>query len=115
MVNIIIEASKMSRKMEKIEDRVLYHQQQLAQLKAKKKEEISKNKQVERKKRARVLIEIGANICKVLGISYLEKDEHLPSVIGYLDLKKQNLKNNVYADRGNELLDSWKNGGDRNE
>lgn len=43
----------MSRKMEKIEDRVLYHQQQLAQLKAKKKEEISKNKEVERKKKSK--------------------------------------------------------------
>ncbi|EBO9448196.1 hypothetical protein R331_01060 [Salmonella enterica] len=115
MMNIIIEVSKMSRKMEKIEDRVLYHQQQLAQLKAKKKEEISRNKEAERRKRARVLIEMGANICKVLGIKYVEIDEHLPSVIGYLDLKKQNLKNNVYADRGNELLNNWKNGNDRNE
>ncbi|EML2679722.1 hypothetical protein RYF65_002922 [Klebsiella michiganensis] len=105
----------MSKKIDKIENRVLYHQQQLAQLKAKKKEEISKSKDAERRKRARVLIEMGANICKVLGIKYLEIDEHLPSVIGYLDLKKQNLKNNVYADRGNELLDNWKNGGDRNE
>lgn len=105
----------MSKKINKIESRVLYHQQQLAQLKAKKKEEISKNKETERRKRARVLIEMGANICKVLGISHFEINEHLPSVIGYLDLKKQNLRNNVYADRGNELLDSWKNGGDRNE
>lgn len=105
----------MSKKMDKIENRVLYHQQQLAQLKAKKRDEIRKSKEAERRKRARVLIEMGANICKVLGISHLEIDENLPSVIGYLDLKKQNLKNNVYADRGNELLVSWKNGGDRNE
>ncbi|EAN6356388.1 hypothetical protein DPD05_15645 [Salmonella enterica subsp. enterica serovar Ituri] len=105
----------MSKKIDKIENRLAYHQKQLDQLKTKKKEEVSKNKEAERRKRARILIEMGANICKVLGISYLEKDDHLPSLIGYLDLKKQNLRNSVYADRGNELLDSWKNGGDRNE
>lgn len=105
----------MSKKIDKIENRLAYHQKQLEQLKTKKKEEVSKNKEAERRKRARILIEMGANICKVLGISYLEKDDHLPSLIGYLDLKKQNLRNSVYADRGNELLDSWKNGGDRNE
>ncbi|HCB4418927.1 TPA: hypothetical protein MZR05_004370, partial [Salmonella enterica] len=102
----------MSKKIDKIENRLAYHQKQLDQLKTKKKEEVSKNKEAERRKRARILIEMGANICKVLGISYLEKDDHLPSLIGYLDLKKQNLRNSVYADRGNELLDSWKNGGD---
>lgn len=105
----------MSKKIDKIENRLAYHQKQLDQLKTKKKEEVSKNKEAERRKRARILIEMGANICKVLGISYLEKDDYLPSLIGYLDLKKQNLRNSVYADRGNELLDSWKNGGDRNE
>ncbi|EJO2424869.1 hypothetical protein NRD93_004254, partial [Salmonella enterica] len=76
----------MSKKIDKIENRLAYHQKQLDQLKTKKKEEVSKNKEAERRKRARILIEMGANICKVLGISYLEKDDHLPSLIGYLDL-----------------------------
>ncbi|ECR8419125.1 hypothetical protein F2D83_24480, partial [Salmonella enterica] len=76
----------MSKKIDKIENRLAYHQKQLDQLKTKKKEEVSKNKEAERRKRARILIEMGVNICKVLGISYLEKDDHLPSLIGYLDL-----------------------------
>lgn len=36
--------------MEKIEDRVSYHQKQLAQLKAKKKEELSKEKRQKKQK-----------------------------------------------------------------
>ena len=105
----------MSKAKEKIDNRMAYHLQQLAQLRAKKKEELSKEKKAEKEKRASKSILFGASICKVLGIDYTKIDEYLPSVIGYLDLKKQNLRNSVYADRGNELLESWKNGGDRNE
>ena len=105
----------MTKKMEKIEDRVSYHQKQLAQLRTKKKEELSKAKKAEKAKRASKNILLGSSICKILNIDYTEIDEYLPSIIGYLDLKKQNLRNSVYADRGNELLESWKNDGDRNE
>ena len=105
----------MTKAKEKIDNRMAYHLQQLAQLRAKKKEELSKEKKAEKAKRASKNILFGASICKVLGIDYTKIDEYLPSVIGYLDLKKQNLKNSVYGDRGNELLESWKNGGDRNE
>ena len=105
----------MTKAKEKIDNRMAYHLQQLAQLRAKKKEELSKEKKAEKAKRASKNILFGASICKVLGIDYTKIDEYLPSVIGYLDLKKQNLRNSVYADRGNELLESWKNNGDRNE
>lgn len=105
----------MSKAKEKIDNRMAYHLQQLAQLRAKKKEEESKEKVAERKKRASKNILLGSSICKVLNIDYTQIDEYLPSVIGYLDLKKQNLRNSVYADRGNELLESWKNDGARNE
>ncbi|EHG2796497.1 hypothetical protein J4S35_004285, partial [Salmonella enterica] len=47
----------MSKKIDKIENRLAYHQKQLDQLKTKKKEEVSKNKEAERRKRARILIE----------------------------------------------------------
>lgn len=83
--------------------------------KSKEKRRVEQRKKAEKAKRASKNILFGASICKVLGIDYTKIDEYLPSVIGYLDLKKQNLRNSVYADRGNELLESWKNGGDRNE
>ena len=105
----------MSKKMEKIEDRVSYHQKQLAQLKAKKKEELSKEKKAEKAKRASKNILFGASICKVLGIDYTEIDEYLPKIIGLLYSKEQHINNPAYLLKGNELLESWKNDGDRNE
>ncbi|UVV99006.1 hypothetical protein NYE91_28270 (plasmid) [Citrobacter freundii] len=82
----------MSKAKEKIDNRMAYHLQQLAQLRAKKKEELSKEKKAEKAKRASKNILFGASICKVLGIDYTKIDEYLPSVIGYLDLKKTELK-----------------------
>ena len=85
-----------------------YHLQQLAQLRAKKKEEDSKEKVAERKKRASKNILLGSSICKVLNIDYTEIDEYLPKIIGLLDSKGQHINNPAYLLKGNELLESWK-------
>ncbi|EDK8848433.1 hypothetical protein LJ781_004675 [Salmonella enterica] len=105
----------MSKAKEKIDNRMAYHLQQLAQLRAKKKEEESKEKVAERKKRASKNILLGSSICKVLNIDYTEIDEYLPKIIGLLYSKEQHINNPAYLLKGNELLESWKNGGDRNE
>ncbi|MFO6005334.1 hypothetical protein, partial [Pseudomonas aeruginosa] len=65
-----------------------YHLQQLAQLRAKKKEELSKEKKAEKAKRASKNILFGASICKVLGIDYTKIDEYLPSSRGSSGLYK---------------------------
>lgn len=105
----------MSKTKEKIDNRMAYHLQQLAQLRAKKKEEDSKEKIAERKKRASKNILLGSSICKVLNIDHTEIDEYLPKIIGLLDSKGQHINNPAYLLKGNEILDSWKNDGDRNE
>ena len=101
--------------MEKIEDRVSYHQKQLAQLKAKKKEELSKEKKAEKAKRASKNILFGASICKVLGIDYTEIDEYLPKIVGLFSSTVQYINDPKVLAKGTDLLESWKNGGDRNE
>ncbi|EAA9542347.1 hypothetical protein ABVZ06_005048 [Escherichia coli] len=105
----------MTKKMEKIEDRVSYHQKQLAQLKAKKKEELSKEKKAEKAKRASKNILLGASICKVLGIDYTEIDEYLPKIVGLFSSTVQYINDPKVLAKGTDLLESWKNGGDRNE
>lgn len=105
----------MSKTKEKIDNRMAYHLQQLAQLRAKKKEEDSKEKLAERKKRTSKNILLGSSICKVLNIDYTEIDEYLPKIIGLLDSKGQHINNPAYLLKGNEILDGWKNDGDRNE
>lgn len=101
--------------MEKIEDRVSYHQKQLAQLKAKKKEELSKEKKAEKAKRASKNILLGASICKVLDIDYTEIDEYLPKIVGLFSSTVQYINDPKVLAKGTDLLESWKNGGDRNE
>ena len=105
----------MTKKMEKIEDRVSYHQKQLAELKAKKKEELSKEKKAEKAKRASKNILLGASICKVLGIDYTEIDEYLPKIVGLFSSTVQYINDPKVLAKGTDLLESWKNGGDRNE
>ncbi|HCD3443487.1 TPA: hypothetical protein NBN72_004881 [Escherichia coli] len=105
----------MTKKMEKIEDRVSYHQKQLAQLKAKKKEELSKEKKAEKAKRASKNILLGASICKVLDIDYTEIDEYLPKIVGLFSSTVQYINDPKVLAKGTDLLESWKNGGDRNE
>ncbi|MBJ8402033.1 MULTISPECIES: hypothetical protein [Citrobacter] len=105
----------MSKKMEKIENRVSYHQQQLAQLKAKKKQELSKDKIAEKKRRNSKNILLGASLCKVLGIDYTEIDEYLPKIVGLVSSTVKYIEDPKVLAKGTELLDSWKNGGDRNE
>ena len=58
---------------------------------------------------------LGSSICKILNIDYTEIDEYLPKIIGLLYSKEQHINNPAYLLKGNELLESWKNGGDRNE
>jgi len=105
----------MSKKMEKIEDRVLYHQKQLEQLKTKKKQEISKEKKAEKAKRVSKNILLGASVCKVLGIDYTEIDDYLPKIVGLVASTVKYIEEPKLRAKGTELLDSWKNGGDRNE
>lgn len=105
----------MSKKMEKIEDRVSYHQQQLAQLKTKKKQELSKEKKAEKAKRASKNILLGASVCKVLGIDYTEIDDYLPKIVGLISGTLQYINDPKAQAKGAKLLESWKNGGDRNE
>ncbi|EKN4176603.1 hypothetical protein ACHZG5_004612 [Yersinia enterocolitica] len=105
----------MTKKMEKIEDRVSYHQKQLAQLKAKKKEELSKEKKAEKAKRVSKNILLGASVCKVLGIDYTEIDDYLPKIVGLVASTIKYIEDPKVLAKGTELLESWKNGGDRNE
>lgn len=105
----------MTKKMEKIEDRVSYHQKQLAQLKAKKKEALSKEKKAEKAKRASKNILLGASICKVLGIDHTEIDEYLPKIVGLFSSTVQYINDPKVLAKGTDLLESWKNGDDRNE
>ena len=105
----------MSKAKEKIDNRMAYHLQQLAQLRAKKKEEESKEKVAERKKRASKNILLGASICKVLGIDHTEIDEYLPKIVGLFSSTVQYINDPNVLAKGTELLESWKNGGDRNE
>ena len=74
-----------------------------------------KEKKAEKAKRASKNILLGASVCKVLGIDYTEIDEYLPKIIGLLYSKEQHINNPAYLLKGNELLESWKNDGDRNE
>ncbi|MCP5682620.1 hypothetical protein NL328_27290, partial [Klebsiella pneumoniae] len=89
-----------------------YHQKQLAQLKAKKKEELSKEKKAEKAKRASKNILLGASICKVLGIDYTEIDEYLPKIVGLFSSTVQYINDPKVLAKGTDLLESWKNGGD---
>ncbi len=105
----------MSKTKEKIDNRMAYHLQQLAQLKAKKKEEDSKEKVAERKKRASKNILLGSSICKVLNIDYTEIDEWMPKIIGLFSGTMKYIEDPKISEEGKKLLDSWKNSGDRNE
>ncbi|HBZ8125260.1 TPA: hypothetical protein MM164_005528 [Klebsiella pneumoniae] len=105
----------MSKTKEKIDNRMAYHLQQLAQLRAKKKEEDSKEKLAERKKRTSKNILLGSSICKVLNIDYTEIDEYLPKIVGLFSSTVQYINDPKVLAKGTDLLESWKNGGDRNE
>ena len=105
----------MSKAKEKIDNRMAYHLQQLAQLRAKKKEELSKEKKAEKAKRASKNILFGASICKVLGIDHTEIDEYLPKIVGLFSSTVQYINDPKVLAKGTDLLESWKNGGDRNE
>ena len=105
----------MTKAKEKIDNRMAYHLQQLAQLRAKKKEELSKEKKAEKAKRASKNILFGASICKVLGIDYTEIDDYLPKIVGLVASTVKYIEDPKVLAKGTELLESWKNGGDRNE
>ncbi|MCP5939664.1 hypothetical protein NL351_27510, partial [Klebsiella pneumoniae] len=58
---------------------------------------------------------LGASICKVLGIDYTEIDEYLPKIVGLFSSTVQYINDPKVLAKGTDLLESWKNGGDRNE
>ncbi|WP_409160305.1 hypothetical protein [Pectobacterium sp. B2J-2] len=98
----------MSGNMEKIEDRVLYHQKQLALLKQKKKQAVARNKKSERKERANKLIKLGASVAKVLNMDYREIDDNLSKIIGLLEITKQYIDDSRTLKKGESILISWK-------
>ncbi|EKN3488163.1 hypothetical protein OZ832_002588 [Yersinia enterocolitica] len=97
----------MSKKMEKIEDRVLYHQKQLTLLKQKKKQVAAKDKKEERKERVSKFIKVGASVAKVLNMDYREIDANLSKIIGLLEITKQHINDSRIFEKGENILNSW--------
>jgi hypothetical protein len=51
----------------------------------------------------------------VLGIDHTEIDEYLPKIVGLFSSTVQYINDPKVLAKGTDLLESWKNGGDRNE